>query len=368
MGKFLDFLTGGGSGAVGGLIGNIIQAIQGRKNRKVQQQENQKDRDFNAAEAQKQRDFEEKMYKEYESPTAQARQREAAGLSPLEGVSSQPVGGGSSASSSSSSLPAAPTLDMSWLTSMGETVATIRKTNAETKLLQQQSSKEYYNTIKAAFEADPTRMQETYNEELARLKADKEAKIISNREYQARVDMLEEFRNNGGNTYQDEHDYLMSRLELNKSEAELKKSLKESEDAFRDGTKAKIEAEAFATRVQALLSQRYGPALNLADINLRQAQHMLTIKQIRAQNIDNDLSQIALDYEKNLKAAGLSAAQAEAQAAAAEASIKHWLYGDNADFPLLGKLFESWFISGDAASVIAAGISKNSTRTIVKSK
>lgn len=358
MGKFLDWLGGSGTGLVGGLIGNITQAIQARKNRQFQQAENDKDRQFNAEEAQKQRDFEEKMYKEHESPTAQAREREQAGLSPLEGVSSQPVGGGSSASASSSTLPAAPSPDLSWLTHMGETVANIRKTKAETKMIEQQRLTEYYETIKAAFDADPTRMQQTYDEQLAKLKAEKEAKILSNREYKARVEMLEEFRENGGNTYQDEHDYIQSRMELNKSEADLKKSLKESEDAFREGTKAKIEAEAFATRVQALLNQRFGPALNLANINLKQSQNQLTRQQIREKKIDVELAEIARDYEKSLKEAGLSAAQAEAQAAAAEAGIKHWLYGENADFPILGKLFESWFVDGNSSQVISTAISK----------
>lgn len=107
MGKFLDFLTGGGSGLAGSIINGAVQLWQGKKNRDAQQAENAKDRAFNAEQAQVNRQWQEKMFELHESPAAQAQARAQAGLSPTEGISSQSVGSGSTASASSSSLPPA---------------------------------------------------------------------------------------------------------------------------------------------------------------------------------------------------------------------------------------------------------------------
>lgn len=107
MGKFLDFLTGGGTGFVGSLVNAGVQLWQGKRNREEQQKENARDRAFNAEQAQVNRQWQEKMFNMYESPQAQAQARAQAGLNPTEGISSQSVGSGSTASASSSSLPPA---------------------------------------------------------------------------------------------------------------------------------------------------------------------------------------------------------------------------------------------------------------------
>lgn len=255
MGKFLDFLTGGGSSAIGGIAQGVMSMFTARANRKHQEQENQKDREFNASEAQKQRDFEEEMYNKHESPTAQAQERKQAGLSPLEGVSSQSVGGGSSASSSSSSLPSAPTPDMSWLTNMGATIANLKKTNAETKLLEEERIGKYYENLKTQFEADPTRLQEVYDTNLAKLKAERDAKVLTAREYKARVEMLEEFRENGGNTYSDAHALNEAQIkELNERASKL--SIEQAGEKIRNG----ISALEFS------IKKKYGDSRERAEI------------------------------------------------------------------------------------------------------
>lgn len=96
-------------GLFGQMIGSFADAITGSRNRKFQQEENAKDRQFNAEQAQIQRDWQERMYNDYESPSAQVTQQLKAGLNPFaSGVSSQSVGSGSTASAGSSSLPPSP--------------------------------------------------------------------------------------------------------------------------------------------------------------------------------------------------------------------------------------------------------------------
>lgn len=216
------------------LLGNLFGAgagiVNGVINRKAQQKENERDRQFNAEEAQKQRDWQERMYHENESPQAQVQQQLQAGLNPFaNGASSQSVGSGSTASAGSSSLPSAPPISdfiagiPQAMLGIKQTKSEIANTEADTQVKLSQARTEWFNSIIA--ETDALNRQAIIDAEIAGLQETTGLTRAQRKENEIRVKMLEEFRDNGGNTFQAEQDKLDLDMAISTMRAEFDKRL-----------------------------------------------------------------------------------------------------------------------------------------------
>lgn len=225
--NFIGGLISGMFNFAGSAASNAHLAYENEKNRDMQIQENQKDRDFNAEQSQISRDWQERMYQSYESPQAQAAQRMAAGLNPSEGVSSQSVGNSSTASSSSSALPPGRAMDFSAIADIPLIAAQLKNLKADTEKKKQEAlteknrtTTEWFNSIIA--ETDANNRQAVIESQLALLKTQMDKGGFEAKEAQERYAMLKEFRDSGGNTFQDASDNTQSQTALNNFELSMR--------------------------------------------------------------------------------------------------------------------------------------------------
>ncbi len=186
---FPSLITGGAS-IIGGAIDAISNAINHKRDLKAQQEENQKNREHA-----------EMMYKKYESPQAQAQQLAAAGLNPAAqgAVSTQSVG-----SASTSSLPTSSPSTLG--SSIAEGAQDAVNSYTQRKQFQQQLDADALNQTRNFFlelsrlDLDRQELQvqlDLWREQIAASKV--------SREYQDKINkQLQEFMDNGGNTYIDD--------------------------------------------------------------------------------------------------------------------------------------------------------------------
>lgn len=216
----------GGSGFLGSIVSGLFNTFTNRKNRKVQQEENQKDRDFNADQAQLARNWEEQMYQNYQSPVAQAQQRQQAGLNPAEGVSSMSVGSGSSASHNGSISPSSyqdPIGPM--ISQLPSIMESFKQMRLQTKQMETNLESSTLDLQKKALEAgnyeEAVKLQmELMRDEAKRAKWTAEEARANAERALADTEMFKTFQNSGGNIYQTADD--VAREGISASEANRK--------------------------------------------------------------------------------------------------------------------------------------------------
>lgn len=245
----------------GGILNTAIGGLFSMYNQHKQREENQKDREFNAAEAQKQRDFEEQMYRQYESPMAQVNQRKNAGLNALDGVSSQSVGSGSTASANSSPLPNAQ-LSTQWMAELPMMAQQLRsaKLQNENQMTQnqiavQELSIKTQEAIKSALEAG--QYEEALRLQREELRASADYKHASAKKLNQEAERLlmendnyRNFKETGGNEFQD-----ISRLR--QTEADLNESIKSLNSVKEDTEKQEqltLASQAYKNYAEASLA------------------------------------------------------------------------------------------------------------------
>jgi hypothetical protein len=172
------------------------------------------------------------MYNQYESPQAQAAQRMAAGLNPSEGVSSQSVGNSSTASASSSALPPGRAMDFSAIADIPLIAAQLKNLKADTEKKKQEAQTEknrtrteWFNSIIA--ETNSQNRKAIIDAELALLKTQMQKGGFEAKEAEERYAMLKEFRDSGGNTFQDASDNTQSQTALNQFELNMRQKFDE---------------------------------------------------------------------------------------------------------------------------------------------
>lgn len=250
---FLKFLSGGGSGLIGGVLNAASSIFNGERNRKMQQEENEKDRQFNAEQAEISRNWQEQMYDTRESPQAQAQARKAAGLNPTEGVGSQSVGSSSTASASSSALPVAQPPSFEFISQLPLLSEQIKQAKSESAI--KASEAEGQATLRAKERAELQgqllanareaflngTLEEWNNAQLSQIYADRDNKVISSQEAKARIANLEfvnrqaqAFEDAGGNTFMDESKLKESLASMHNSQAEYNRGLLSIENYLKD--------------------------------------------------------------------------------------------------------------------------------------
>lgn len=196
------------------LFGNVAQNKRQQEALKAQQKENEKDRKFNAEQAELNRTWQEKMYNSYESPIAQAQQRQQAGLNPAEGVSSQSVGSGSTASSGSSSLPTPSTpvtLDSGAFNGLLNVVEQFKQQRIATKQAEENLKATTLENQKRAIDAG--NYAEVVQLQMDLMRQDKRYKYWSAEKLKAEAEkqiedtgMFKDYRDQGGNTYIEQYE------------------------------------------------------------------------------------------------------------------------------------------------------------------
>lgn len=204
------------------IIVSILAALLGTLiSTGAQSDANKKVMDFNAEEAEKNRQWQEEQYKKYESPAAQMQQRQQAGLTPFENISSMSVGSGATASSSANaSMP----YDFSLFSQMPGMIQQAKQTKLQNKLLEKQIEGEALNNetktlenIKLAVEAnDYASYYSLVKESMTKGNALTDAQILESFE-KARAqtldnDMASKYVDEGGNVYTDEHNESVARV------------------------------------------------------------------------------------------------------------------------------------------------------------
>lgn len=196
--SMIPSLISGGASIVGGAIDAISNAINYKKSLRAQQAENEKNRQHAI-----------KMYEQFESPQAQARQLQAAGLNPAAqgAVSTQSVG-----SASTGALPTpAPS---SFGSSIAEGAQAAVNSYIQRKQFQQQLDADALNQTRNFF-LELSRLDLDRQELQVQLDLWREQIFASkvSREYQLKINkQLQEFMDNGGNQFQDESDSIRASI------------------------------------------------------------------------------------------------------------------------------------------------------------
>lgn len=195
---------GGVVSAGAGLVNSIISGVQNRKLRKLQ-----------VLEAQKNRDWQEEMYTKYQSPQAQADQMAASGMNPYAHTESpSSVGSGSTAS-----ISAGQPIDVySPVAGAVTQIQDARLKSEQIKQMQQQTESIYLDNVRKAF--DNGNAAEVYKKQMEILESELRAKILTEQEFQKRVDMLQleydqrkESADNGVNPFEDAHNESVARVD-----------------------------------------------------------------------------------------------------------------------------------------------------------
>lgn len=123
-----------GTGLISSLLGGLFSYINTKNTNEANASLAKENNQFNALEAQKARDWNEYFYNQYQSPMAQVRQYEEAGLNPalLYGSAPSPSGNPGSAQASAASMPAQMPADFSPLVSLATSLAQIDNIKANT--------------------------------------------------------------------------------------------------------------------------------------------------------------------------------------------------------------------------------------------
>lgn len=207
-GKFKNDNMSGWIGGVvtagAGLVNGIISAFQNRKLRKLQVQE-----------AQKNRDWQEEMYNKYQSPQAQADQMAAAGMNPYAHTESpSSVGSGSTASISQGQ----PVDVYSPVAGAVTQIQDARLKAEQIKQMQQQTESIFLDNVRKAF--DNGNAAEVYKKQMEILESELRSKILTEQEFQTRVDMLQleydqrkDAADQGINSFVDDHNESVARVD-----------------------------------------------------------------------------------------------------------------------------------------------------------
>lgn len=184
---------------------------------------NKKTRKWNEKMVREQRAYNEQIYNQYESPAAQARQLAAAGYNPYATeASTQAVG-------KSSSIPAwNPTpMDFSGVAQAGQQIAASyharkaqeRQLEFQQKQLDQTALDQFRNYMLKA--AEGVRDAKELDAKLELIRSQIDSYDASTKAQKTMNDMLDEFKRNDGNIYQDAHDL---------NEATIQKITQETQD------------------------------------------------------------------------------------------------------------------------------------------
>ena len=304
--------------AGGGILSSVVGGLVSMHNQAKQAQENQKDREFNAAEAQKQRDFEEQMYRQYESPMAQVNQRKNAGLNALDGVGSQSVGSGSTASANSSPLPHAQ-ISTEWMAELPMMAQQLRSAKLQNENQKTQNQIAVQELAIKTEEAIQMAIESGQYDEALRLKreelrASAEYKNASAKKLNQEAERLlmendnyRNFKETGGNEFQDLSRLRQTEADLNESikslnsvkeDTEKQQQLTLASQAYKNYAEASLaylEAE-LAKKDLSTYDQRY---LWEKELHNLKAQAMRIAKQ-RDQN-DIKIQELQIAYEKAMQ-------------------------------------------------------------------
>lgn len=191
---------------------------------------NKKTRQWNERMIKEQRQYNEKLYNLYESPAAQVRQLAAAGYNPYATeASTQAVG-------KSSSIPTwNPTaMDFSGVAQAGQQIASSyharkaqeRQLEFQQKQLDQVALDSFRNYMLKA--AEGVRDAKELEAKLELVRAQIDSYDASTKAQKTMNDMLDDFKNSGGNTFVDESNYKQAQTKLAQASANLNDQQRES--------------------------------------------------------------------------------------------------------------------------------------------
>lgn len=332
--SMIPSLISGGASIVGGAIDAISNAINHKRDLKAQQEENQKNREHA-----------EMMYKKYESPQAQAQQLAAAGLNPASqgAVSTQSVG-----SASTSSLPTSS--PSTFGSSIAEGAMNAVNSYSQRKQFQQQLDADALNQTRNFFlELSRLNLDRAELEVQIDLWREQIAASKVSREYQEKINkQLQDFMDNGGNTYTDTSNVQKADAALKEAQEEYQRIINSNADA---AEKSKIRlnlAYAYQAKAQAL-SLYYVNEKALAEIGKIDAETYL---------IENrDAREEALhQFELQIAAYSAEIGLNESERSRLMLEWERFIQGDNPNFwNMLGK-----FLYDNTSVSSSIGYSKSS--------